>query len=80
MWLALTLWSFIAFLASMLTLTRRGFAPDGSPRRASAVLVLAAALSALVWAFSLSKVAPPYSFQNLKRYEAPHFPISPQKT
>lgn len=75
MWLALTLTSFVTLLASMFLLTRRGFASDGGFRRAGRAFIALAALSALVWAFSLSKLPPPYPLENIGRYEAPSFPI-----
>ncbi len=73
MWLALTLLSFVTFLASMLALTRRGFTRDGQFRRAGAVFIALAAFSALIWVFSLSKVPPPYPIEKTRRYEAPNF-------
>ncbi|MBW3636945.1 MAG: hypothetical protein KY445_10880 [Armatimonadetes bacterium] len=73
MWLALTLISFVSFLASMLALARRGFTRDGQFRRAGAVLVAVAVFSALVWVWSLSKVPPPYPIEKTRRYEAPNF-------
>jgi hypothetical protein len=73
MWLALTLFAFISFLASMFALTRRGFTRDGQFRRAGGVFIALAAFSALVWVYSLSKVPPPYSIEKTKRYQAPNF-------
>lgn len=73
MWLALALFFFVTFLASMLALTRRGFTREGQFRRAGAVFIAVAAFSALVWAFALSQVPPPYPMEKTKRYEAPQF-------
>jgi hypothetical protein len=75
MWLALTLSSFVTFLVSMFLLTRRGFAPDGSFRREGRAFIALAALSGLVWVVALSKLPPPYPLENIKRYEAPGFPL-----
>jgi hypothetical protein len=73
MWLALTLFTFVSFLASMFALTRRGFTRKGEFRRAGAIFVALAAFSALLWVYSLSKVPAPYSMEKTKRYEAPQF-------
>ncbi|RYG75183.1 hypothetical protein EON80_01515 [bacterium] len=79
MWLALTLTSFVTFLASMAALTRRGFAADGTFQRVGAAFIAAAALSAVVWVVSLSQLPPPYPLENIGRYEAPNFPVKAAK-
>ncbi len=71
MWLALTLFFFVAFLASLFALARLGFDAQGNLQRGGKIFIGSAALSLAIWLFALSKVPPPYPLENLKRYELP---------
>ena len=71
MWLALTLFFFVAFLASLFGVARAGFDADGQWQRGGKFLVGSAAISLLIWLFALSKVPPPYPLRELKNYELP---------
>ena len=71
MWLALTLFFFVAFLASLFAIARLGFDNQGNFQRVGKILIGSAAISLLIWLFALSKVPPPYPLENLKRYELP---------
>jgi len=71
MWLALTLFFFVAFLASLFGVARLGFDANGKFQRAGKTLIGSAAISLLIWLFALSKVAPPYPLEELKSYELP---------
>ena len=71
MWLALTLFFFVAFLASLFGVARVGFDAKGNFQRIGKTLVGSAALSLAIWLFALSRVPPPYPLENLKRYELP---------
>ena len=71
MWLALTLFFFVAFLASLFGLARLGFDANGKFRPAGRLLIGSAAIALLIWLFALSRVPPPYPLKNLKRYQLP---------
>ena len=71
MWLALTLFFFVAFLASLFGVARLGFNAKGEWQRGGKYLIGGAALSLFIWLFALSKVPPPYPMQELKNYELP---------
>ena len=71
MWLALTLFFFVTFLASLFGVARLGFDARGNFQRGGKYLVAGAAVSLAIWLFALSKVPPPYPLENLKRYELP---------
>ncbi len=71
MWLALTLISFIGFLTLLFTLTRLGFDERAKPRKAAIPLALGALGCAVLWAWSLARVPPPYPLENTNRFEAP---------
>ena len=71
MWLALTLFFFVAFLASLFGVARLGFDDQGKFRRIGKTLISSAAISLFIWLFALSKVPPPYPLQELKNYQLP---------
>ena len=71
MWLALTLFFFVAFLASLFGVARFGFDVDGKFQRIGKTLIGGATVSLLIWLFALSKVPPPYPLEELKNYELP---------
>lgn len=71
MWLALTLLSFVALLASVFGVARLGFDARGRFLPAGRWLILGAVCSFSVWLFSLARVAPPYPVENVKRYVMP---------
>ncbi len=73
MWLALalTLLSFVLFLASLFGVARRGFDAQGRFLAAGKWLILGAALSFVIWLFSLSRLPPPYPVGDVRNYELP---------
>ena len=71
MWLALTLGSFVLFLALLFGVARRGFGADGAFLPAGRWLIVGALLSFVVWLFALSRMPPPYPLGDLRRYELP---------
>ena len=71
MWLALTLFFFVAFLASLFAVARLGFDAQGNFLRGGRYFIGSAAVSLAIWLFALSKVPPPYPLENLKHYELP---------
>ena len=71
MWLALTLFFFVAFLASLFGVARAGFDASGHFHRGGRYLIGSALVSLVIWLFALSRVPPPYPLENLKRYELP---------